>query len=579
MCGASLAKTPVLLLLFVLGAVPISAAGDSPVPDSPWLKPPRSTVEARPHASGEPGRQVPRVATDKMEDPGTEDPGYCGDGACDYNEEWCTNDCGEPPPPPPPPQNDCSGMNWQSIPLMSKTLTAPTPASGGNCNCVVRVDTTDRVVRGVDLVQECSGHWGHGHCPECGFLTDAPHDAPIGIWGVQLSLDTHTVTSPLAGAYATEPSQAQDGPQWPSNLDGYDRNGHHHKGDWNSCTCDTQHLDTNPGDSHEYFKPNETAPASALAGWFKVLSNSQTCESLASQPLIVGFTLFLWELDPGLLSGTDDYITSLTSRQNNFGSLSCTPDTGVCEGSVENIPFAGFVKGPSPSVQATGKVSVECRSRPWQEGGEDDDYSWATCNSVCAEHDMICLGGRCSMSPVLIDVQGNGFNLTDTNSGVEFDLNADGLPERVSWTAILSDDGFLTLDLNGNGVVDDGRELFGSVSPQPEPPGGVIRNGFNALIPYDSPENGGNSDGVIDARDTIFTSLRLWQDANHNGTSEADELHALLALGLKSMDLKYKESKRVDEHGNHFRYRAKVDDVHGAHVKRWAWDVFLLIQD
>ena len=180
------------------------------------------------------------------------------------------------------------------------------------------------------------------------------------------------------------------------------------------------------------------------------------------------------------------------------------------------------------------------------------------------------------ISPVLLDINGDGFAMTDYYQGVPFDISGRGTTTQISWTTAGTDDAWVVLDRNHNGKIDDGTEMFGDASAQPIVPA-AQRNGFSSLAVFDQSQNGGNGDGKINKQDRIYNDLRLWRDNNHNGISESNEMFKLKDLDVRAIFLDYRESRRTDQYGNRFRFKAKVRDSRDADVGKFAWDVFLLI--
>jgi Ca2+-binding RTX toxin-like protein len=134
--------------------------------------------------------------------------------------------------------------------------------------------------------------------------------------------------------------------------------------------------------------------------------------------------------------------------------------------------------------------------------------------------------------PLVLDLDGDGIETVGINPAapIVFDHDGDGIRNGTGW--IKADDGLLVLDLDGNGSIDSGRELFGDNTYVAGTPYRLAIHGYDALRQYDL-----NWDQQINSQDTVFSQLRIWQDANQDGISQSTELKSLQTLGISSIGL------------------------------------------
>jgi hypothetical protein len=153
-------------------------------------------------------------------------------------------------------------------------------------------------------------------------------------------------------------------------------------------------------------------------------------------------------------------------------------------------------------------------------------------------------------TPILIDLGGDGFELGGPLTGPVFRINTCESVVQVGWP-VSRDDVWLVLDVNGNGRIDDGSEMFGNATRLSG--GGYAKNGYQALAQWDE-----NYDRVIDDKDAVFRRLEVWGDSDRDGVSERHELSNVARAGIVSIDLRYRDGRRVDQWGNRFVFVGRV---------------------
>jgi hypothetical protein len=174
-------------------------------------------------------------------------------------------------------------------------------------------------------------------------------------------------------------------------------------------------------------------------------------------------------------------------------------------------------------------------------------------------------------SPIVINLDNGQYQLTGEESTVLFDITGTGTKLPIGWTAAGTNQAFLWMDRDHDGVVSGGAELFGTATVLKN--GHRASNGFEALREFDT-----NGDLVIDANDSVWTQLLLWTDRNHDGISQPSEVTRLADSPVRSISLTYHWTGRRDAHGNTFRYEGLISlSTSGGSRQKPVYDIFFVL--
>jgi hypothetical protein len=313
-----------------------------------------------------------------------------------------------------------------------------------------------------------------------------------------------------------------------------------------------------------------TASINTLAGddLIDASNNSTLAANLASQAVLINGGAGVDTLR--LRSGTTLNLMNLTSKQtvtriqeveifqlqgnstltlsaNSVLSLGQTNLTGTEPGKVQFV-----VRGTATDtfildgLLSDGNGGNTALMGTWTKQPSTVSYASATFdvyNHSTSEAQVLVQTGvsvTLSSSPLVLDLNGDGVQTLAVGSGVAFDLADLGLLQKSAW--IDRHDGLLAMDLNRDGRINSGAELFGNSTLLAN--GSKAADGWAALAALDS-----NSDGKVDALDERFADLRVWVDANGDGLTDAGELNTLMNAGIASLDLAYAPG-RVEQNGN-----------------------------
>jgi hypothetical protein len=305
--------------------------------------------------------------------------------------------------------------------------------------------------------------------------------------------------------------------------------------------------------------------APLAAGCSGAVENSGTAESAAVGGCTVGATAAC-ALDDGGSAG--DTVAVKTCEAAGSGGVwsACSP--AACTGAEVACTTASGQSGVAKCVdgQAASACGVVGSCHPGDTLPTPNYCNYAvSCILGGGSWDYPGCG-----TPLVLSFSGQP--VAFTQAAGDFDLFGQEATVATRWVSAATP--WLVLDRDGDGAIDDGRELFGSMTARGD--GSRAPNGFAALAELDD-----DGDGAITPRDPAFVRLALWRDADQDRRSDPRELTTLRDEGIVAIELGYRTDRRcidgdceVERAGFVYRdargveHRGEVVDVHLAPLLR-----------
>jgi len=190
--------------------------------------------------------------------------------------------------------------------------------------------------------------------------------------------------------------------------------------------------------------------------------------------------------------------------------------------------MAGALNSENPDVRK--------KAEEWLSQFDEVSEWWDIISDFVSENFELAFNLVLRSDPLTLDLDGDGIETVSADTGIVFDFDGDGLKTGTGW--VKGDDALLVRDLDGNGLIGNGSELFGVDTLKQD--GSKAKDGFDALRDLDS-----NGDGVFDAQDEHFSNVRIWQDLNQDGISQTNELKSLVESNIASINLTSQSTRQT----------------------------------